>query len=335
MKTQWGEVIIAKTHPLAQCPNGFRMSSHLQEVITYLGCEYVFEEASGVLEKLLGVEVSAKQIQKVSEHVGQLLEEEAQQPDKPIASQLEASQEIYTYVQLDGSMVLTREEKWKEVKLGRIFQIPIQEAYAKKHPKIHHSEYVAYLGEAATFVNRLDRHIPRVQCPIFIADGAGWIWDWVEKHYPKAVQILDFYHAMHYAWDFAKVAFNNPLHQKSWIEAVKNLLLDNRIGYLLRHFQVLKTRLQAEALVKLERLHTYYQRNQDRMYYGFYREKKLLIGSGAIESAHREVIQHRLKRSGQRWSKVGVQQMVQLRVSKKSNQWNKVIHIAQYGKIAA
>jgi hypothetical protein len=288
-----------------------------------------------VLEKLLGVDVSAKQIQKVSEYVGQLLEQEAGEPEQPISTQLEATQAVYTYVQMDGSMILTREEKWKEVKLGRIFQIPIQEAYAKKHPKIHPSEYVAYVGDSSTFVKRLEKHIPPVQCPIFMADGAPWIWDWVEKHYPNSLQILDFYHAMQYAWDFAKVAFRDPLQQKSWTEAVKNILLDNRIGYLLKHSQQLKTRVPAEALVKLERLSGYYQPNQDRMYYGFYREKKLLIGSGAIESAHREVIQHRLKRSGQRWSKAGAQQIAQLRVSKKSNRWNKVINIAQYGKMAA
>ncbi len=159
--------------------------------------------------------------------------------------------------------------------------------------------------------------------------------DAVEKNYPNSLQILDFYHAMQYAWDFAKVAFAGSLHQKSWTDAVKNILLDDRIEYLLRHFQLLKKRVQGEALVMLERLMRYYQRNQHRMYYGFYREKKLFIGSGAIESAHREVIQHRLKRSGQRWSKAGAQQIAQLRVIKKSNRWNRVISMAQYGKIAA
>jgi hypothetical protein len=312
------------------------MSSHLQEVIAYLGSDYVFEEASHLLHKLLGVDISAKQLQRISEYFGHLIEEEAQRQDQLSAStQLEVSQEVYTYVQLDGSMVLTREEKWKEIKLGRIFQIPIQEACAKKHPKIPHSEYVAYLGDATTFLKRLEKHVPSVQCPIFIADGAQWIWDWVEKMYPNALQILDFYHAMQYAWDFARVAMADPVHQKSWTDAVKNILLDNRIDYLLRHFQLLKICLQGEALVMLERLMRYYQRNQHRMYYGFYREKNLMIGSGAIESAHREIIQQRLKRSGQRWSKAGAQQIAQLRVTKKSNRWQKVIHMAQNGKIAA
>ncbi len=140
---------------------------------------------------------------------------------------------------------------------------------------------------------------------------------------------------MQYAWDFARVAMADPLHQKSWTDAIKHMLLDNRIEEVLRHFQLVKLNVEGEALLMLERLIRYYQRNCHRMYYGFYREKKLMIGSGAIESAHREVIQQRLKRSGQRWSKPGAQQIAQLRVVKKSNQWQKIINIAQYGKIAA
>ncbi|MDF9801262.1 hypothetical protein OKW21_006571 [Catalinimonas alkaloidigena] len=322
---------------MAECPNGFRISSHLQEIIAYLGSDYVFEEGSELLKKLLDVDLSAKQLQKVSEHMGSKLEEEAaiEQIEEHKATQLEASQQVYTYVQMDGSMLLTREEKWKEIKLGRLFQIPIKEAYAKKYPKILHSEYVAYLGDAATFLKRLDHHIPEVKCPIFIADGASWIWDWIEKNHTNSLQILDFYHALQYAWDFVKLAIIDVNVQKSWIEAIKNILLDNRVDYLLRHFEMLKSRVKDDALLMLDRLIRYYKRNQHRMYYGFYRERKLLIGSGAIESAHREVIQHRLKRSGQRWSKTGAQQIAQLRVAKKSNQWQKVINIAQYGKIAA
>lgn len=289
-----------------------------------------------MLAKLLGVDISAKQLQTVSEYFGCFLEEEAQKQDEaPISTQLKISQEVYTYVQCDGSMLLTREEQWKEIKLGRVFQIPVQEAYVKKYPKIPHSEYIAYLGDAATFLKRLERYIPPVQCPIFIADGAQWIWDWVTKQYPNALQILDFYHAMQYAWDFARVALADPVHQKSWTDAIKHMLLDDRIKEVLRHFQLLKLNVQGDALIMLERLTRYYQRNQHRMYYGFYRERKLAIGSGAIESAHREVIQQRLKRSGQRWSKTGAQQIAQLRATKKSDHWQKVINIAQYGKIAA
>jgi hypothetical protein len=50
-----------------------------------------------------------------------------------------------------------------------------------------------------------------------------------------------------------------------------------------------------------------------------------IIGSGAIESAHRTIIQKRLKQSGQRWGLNGAQNVLNLRVTKGSGQWNKVI----------
>ncbi|MFZ1523540.1 MAG: ISLre2 family transposase, partial [Saprospiraceae bacterium] len=50
----------------------------------------------------------------------------------------------------------------------------------------------------------------------------------------------------------------------------------------------------------------------------------LLIGSGAIESAHRTVLQKRMKQSGQRWSKKGLEKMISLRVLNVSGYWNKI-----------
>ena len=60
---------------------------------------------------------------------------------------------------------------------------------------------------------------------------------------------------------------------------------------------------------------------------GTYRANGLLIGSGAIESAHRNVLQQRLKLSGQRWSIEGAQNIANLRAYNKGNQWGKVIDL--------
>ncbi len=54
-----------------------------------------------------------------------------------------------------------------------------------------------------------------------------------------------------------------------------------------------------------------------------------LIGSGAIESAHRTVLQKRMKLSGQRWSKAGAQNMLHLRTCSMNEQWTKVIELAK------
>jgi hypothetical protein len=54
-----------------------------------------------------------------------------------------------------------------------------------------------------------------------------------------------------------------------------------------------------------------------------------IIGSGAIESAHRTLIQKRMKRSGQRWSCKGTQHMLNIRVVRKNNDWNKIIDLTE------
>ena len=72
----------------------------------------------------------------------------------------------------------------------------------------------------------------------------------------------------------------------------------------------------------------YYEVNRRRMRYKTFRDKGLLIGSGAMESAHRTVVQSRLKRSGQRWSIRGVQNVLNLRIINKSGHWSLIKNIS-------
>ena len=69
--------------------------------------------------------------------------------------------------------------------------------------------------------------------------------------------------------------------------------------------------------------------------YTQYAKQGLLIGSGAIEAAHREILQKRLKLSGQRWTIKGAQQIANLRTYKKSNSWNEVKNLIVSNNIAA
>ena len=74
----------------------------------------------------------------------------------------------------------------------------------------------------------------------------------------------------------------------------------------------------------------YYAANQDRMDYKKYQQIGCgIIGSGAIESAHRTLVQKRLKLSGQRWSKKGAQNMLNLRVTHMNGKWDKVVKLVK------
>ena len=88
-----------------------------------------------------------------------------------------------------------------------------------------------------------------------------------------------------------------------------------------------------QAKENQQKLISYYQNNLLRMDYARYRTIGCgIIGSGAIESAHRTIIQKRLKQSGQRWGNSGAQNVLNLRAINASGMWNKVI---QNIKIAA
>ena len=70
---------------------------------------------------------------------------------------------------------------------------------------------------------------------------------------------------------------------------------------------------------------TYITSNKQRINYKTYLDDNLFIGSGALESAYKDVIQKRMKLSGQRWTLKGAQQIVNLRIKLKNNEWDKLV----------
>jgi len=92
-------------------------------------------------------------------------------------------------------MYLTREDKWKEMKLGRIFKDEDDIEISRHRGMIAQSNYVCHLGFHVDFFEKLSVYVETLKNPVFINDGARWIWNWVDAYYSGAVQILDYFHA--------------------------------------------------------------------------------------------------------------------------------------------
>ena len=286
-----------------------------------------------MLRELLGVEVSAKQIERLSHYFGERVEEPA-----AVSEEWPDSGPIYGMV--DGSMVLTREEGWKEIKLGRLFAAEAHEKGKKsQRGRIAGSIYTAHLGPYQGFLSKWEVELASVskQRLVFVADGAAWFWNWANAAYPEAVQILDYYHCKEYLWDFAKVYFKGKKGQDArvdWVARQQDLLFEDRVDEVIKQIEQLPRR-GVEDLVARQKILSYFGNNRSRMSYGRYRKRGLLIGSGPIEASHRNVIQQRLKLAGQRWTLLGVQQVANLRVLRKSDRWEKVIALSRTRKMAA
>ena len=73
LHTCFGEVSVNKSHVLCQYTSKFGISSKLQELMCLLAHDHVFDESESLFQVFLGLDVSAKQIQRVSEHYGEQL----------------------------------------------------------------------------------------------------------------------------------------------------------------------------------------------------------------------------------------------------------------------
>ena len=279
-----------------------------------MGQQNVFEEAGQMIEKLTGQQVTAKQIERLVHSYGDLLGQR-QEKEGPLAID-----EQLHYGMMDGGMILTREDDWKEMKLARIFSAKSHMETGKSKDLILQSHYVAHLGGHRAFFKKVEKHTDTLPNMVWVADGAKWIWDWVGESYPNAIQILDYYHCKEKLCEFAKEIFaRKPEGLHPWIDQQEELLFNDQVELVMANITLVSCKAKAKALQRS--LLTYYENNLCRMKYKTYRQQGMLIGSGPVEAAHRHMIQARLKRSGQRWTLKGTQQVANLRTAHCSGNW--------------
>lgn len=294
--------------------------------MVYAGQMDSYENCNEVIKEFISVEVSSAQVYRVADFYGSRLA--GTQHTNRILESLTIKEVLYA--QADGSMILTREDGWNEVKLGRIFKSSDCLHAEGKPGWVSHSQYLAHLGGHKEFCSQMDSLLddfgPLQQRLIFITDGAAWLRNWIEDSFPKAVSILDFYHAAEHLHHFSSQFFKEKAAEQQWVQEQRQLLLDSKAAQVIINISQLAGSNNKEAA----KLIAYYESNLQRMDYKKYKQLGCgLIGSGAIESAHRTVVQKRMKQSGQRWSKKGAGNMLNLRVTRKNQQWEKVIALTK------
>jgi len=295
----------------------------LQELLVYAGQLDCYERCNVVLKKFIDIEVSVSQVYLVTDFYGKAAEKEV----NACRSLEPVKKEEVLYVEADGSMLLTRDEGWKEVKVGRMFTSGSCVDPNGNLSWIRHSQYVAHLGKSKDFTGQMDTLIESYgrlgKRLVFIADGGAWIKNWIEDAFPEAVSILDYYHVCEHLHQFANTVFSDEAELKKWADEQKGLLLQSKTAEVIANIKQRDCKSK-EAMSLIN----YYTSNTERMDYNAYKGIGAgLIGSGAIESAHRTLVQKRMKQSGQRWSNKGAQNMLNLRVLTMNGQWDKVVQL--------
>jgi hypothetical protein len=225
----------------------------------------------------------------------------------------ESVSEDVLYVEVDGGHLRT-DEGYRETKVGRIFG---GHHFIKKSSdnekvglrmQLEKSDYLAQLGSHSEFTARFDKlicaHLHQTPAArmVAISDGAEWIGKWLTDRYPKAVVILDFYHALEHLSNFAQLVLEVKAERSKWIEVQQKKLLKGQTEQVIAAIKRNSKGCGKNANEHANQLIAYYEKNQYRMKYNEYRAAGYCIGSGAIESAISTVVQQRCKLVGQRWT---------------------------------
>ena len=154
-----------------------------------------------------------------------------------------------------------------------------------------------------------------------LGDGAVWIWNLAEQHFPGAIQIVDLYHARQHIWELAAKLFPvDERTRKRWAAVCIDKLDAGKIEALVKILRGLRP--DNDKLIQdVTNAADYFARNAKRMRYPKFRAPGLFVGSGVVEAGCRTVVGRRLKCSGMFWSVRGANAILALRCCRLSRRF--------------
>jgi hypothetical protein len=302
-----------------------------------VGQQAPFEQGREQMKVLAGLEVTTKAVERVSEAIGEDL---AAREQKEIQRAVQLDLPLVLgepvpilYVQMDGTgvPVVNKETEGRkgkregqaahtrEAKLGCVFT---QTTWDEQGYPIRDPDSTTYTGAIETaeefgrrlYVEAWKRGWSRAQEKVVIGDGAEWIWNLAQEHFPSAIQIVDLYHARQHLWELVrKLHPTDEKRQKAWMKKHQERLLDQgKIETLVESLRTIPVG-DAELAEKIRTETEYFERNAARMRYPQFRQQHLFVGSGVVEAGCKTVIGSRLKRSGMFWTVRGANAILALR----------------------
>lgn len=311
-----------------------------------------YKEAARNAKEKYNADISPKQIEKITNYVGCVVWDNQCDEACKAKQSIEAKIDRRTrrrrkndilYIEIDGAYVHVRDKQeasgttsgWIESKQAIAFHSSDIHYWEKRNSdgelnnRIDVKDCTGYIGSADEFKYHLFALAKRKDCDhvsevVFICDGALWIKDIVEKYFPYATYILDLYHAKEHAGNFARYVKSNSSDAKDFANELCNLIDEGNTAYLL---EILKPYADVKMPEGITNLYTYIDNHRSGMNYPIFREKGYFVGSGAIESANRYLLQNRMKLPGMRWNINTAQGMLSLKTKEECGNWNAVVNL--------
>ncbi|NJN84875.1 MAG: hypothetical protein HC802_23025 [Caldilineaceae bacterium] len=307
-------------------------ASLVKEAVWLSGTMKSYEEAAKVFERIGGIAISDSTIWRQVAQRGQQIETVIAQ-EQAVANALPKAGEAPRQpavgadrmgVGIDGAMVHLRDEGWKELKVGCVYEVAQRTQPDSKTGEIMtvgqavNNSYVAHLGGPTIFGQLLwsaasQRQWEDARTTQTIGDGAVWIWNVADEHFFRSQRTVDWYHATQHLHNAAHLLY--PVNQQArsrWYNAQETLLFQGHAAKIADTLTLKAPHLAAPDAL-LSEAH-FFRTNHQRMNYLECREEGLPIGSGMIESGAKQ-FKARFTGPGMRWSRPGIERLLPIRAA--------------------
>ena len=278
-----------------------------------------FAESGALLRELAGLDIDPKSAERHAEALGREIADDERRVVEP-----EPSCAATLYVCLDGTgkrpdgAAKTREAKiavvWSAENAGKdgapardpdsvSYNAVIETAAVRDTD----AEYPPFARRAVREARR--RGFDRAERQVVLGDGAAWIWNLADEHFPDAIQIVDIFHAKEHLFEAARAVYGADTDLAGqWGKQRRDELDRGRIDDLLAALREHADRCEGAAGCA-----DYIARNRERMRYPTFRADGLCVATGIVEGACKNIVGTRLKRGGMHWTVNGANAILALR----------------------
>jgi hypothetical protein len=312
------------------------LSAELARWAAMVGVQLPFGTGRDLLEALTLVSISDQAMSKATRQIGEKVveEEDAWQEKAQDASfiqqrQQERNQPRRLYGTMDATKVHIRddhEHRWRDLKIGAWFEAsgqPPTSPHGEWSIQAQNIHYYTDICPAHEFgdlfwCSGVAHDAQLAKELVILGDGAEWIWNLVATHFPKAIQILDWFHASEHLMPIAQVAFATDEKQAQWVTEMKQLMWEGQIEELIAACDALRATCTNDVIRTTV---NYFENHKERMQYAHFREQGYQIGSGTIESAAKQIGMMRMKVPGAIWNEENARTVAKARAAYLSDHW--------------
>jgi hypothetical protein len=310
------------------------LSPAVTRMIAAVGALVSFEEGAELLNELAAVRVNTKLVERRAEAIGAEIAEDERQHVEPAEDSNIAPT---MYLGMDGTGVPMRvnelagrdgkqadgSAKTREVKLCTVWSA---EGHDEQGTAVRDQGSITYSAaiesadtrdtdkEASVFAQRVLREatrrgFDRARRCVVLGDGAPWIWNLANEHFPGAIQIVDRFHAKQHLSDVAKAIYGATSDlAAAWAKQRHDDLDQGKIDDILAALNV-----HASTSDEARKCHAYIDTNRERMRYSEFHAHGLCTSTGVVEAGCKVAIGTRLKRAGMHWTVRGADSIIALR----------------------